>query len=221
VALHRGIDLATLSGGGTANRNVDALYPYLIRDFNSLIRDTAVARLKQIGIDVDVNGVIESHRRAFSETDNDILRRILLPTSGQKKLTAPAPARIQRDVDSSPSRARGLWAVEFLGERKAAANLKDAYRTFLLHLNGRCPDFLEKFSRESARSRRFVARNPADLYFRSPHLAAAHARKLFDGWYYDTNLSTEQVGSRIRIAARLCNLHYGSDVRILDNLKEI
>lgn len=179
-----------------------------------------MARLKQIGIDVDVNGVIENHRRTFSETENDILRRILLPAAVKTDTPTPRPD-VELEVQQQPSRARGLWIVEFLGERKAAANLKDAYRTFLLHLHARYPDFLERFSRESAKSRRYVARNPADLYFKSPHLAADHARKLFGDWYYDTNLSTEQVASRARIAARLCNLHYGSEVRILNNLKEI
>jgi len=41
------------------------------------------------------------------------------------------------------------------------------------------------------------------------------------GWYFDSNVSADQVGKRARIAARLCGLHYGPDVWILDNLREI
>ena len=69
-------------------------------------------------------------------------------------------------------------------------------------------------------SRRFVARTPAALYDKSPHLAR-HAEPLVDGWYFDSNLSAARVAKLARIAARLCGLHYGSDVRILDNLREI
>jgi len=92
----------------------------------------------------------------------------------------------------------------------------------LLHrLAERFPDFLERFSREKARSRRFVARDPIHLYSNAPHLADKHAKALIDGWFFDTNLSAIQVSQRVRIAARLCDLLYGKDVRILDNLREI
>ena len=37
-----------------------------------------MSRMKQISIDVEVNRVIEANRNAFSESENDILRRLLL-----------------------------------------------------------------------------------------------------------------------------------------------
>lgn len=178
-----------------------------------------MSRFKQIGIDVDVHRAIEQKRRSFSESENDILRRILLPSNS---VAAPRVSKGRAVPEPiCATRSRGLWTVEILGERKSAANLKDAYRRLLLHLYARYPDFLQKFSRESAKSRRYVARSPEDLYFKSPHLAEHHGKELFDGWYFDTNLSAEQVSARARSAARLCGLHYGTDVRILNNLEEI
>lgn len=187
-------------------------------------------KFKQIGIDVDVHRAIEGRRRSFSESENDILRRLLLPTDHlareRNRRPPPPPSAGQKEVrvQSAPdkaTRSRGLWSVEILGERKPAANLQDAYRQLLLHLYARRPDFLEKFAREGGRSRRFVARSARDLYLKSPHLAEAHARELPNGWYFDSNLSKEQVAKRARVAARLCGLHYGTDLRILENLREI
>lgn len=175
--------------------------------------------MKQIGIDLDVHRALEHQRRAFSESENDILRRLLIspadtpvpPAASFKSQLAPTP----------PTRTRGLWTVEVLGSRTVAANLKDAYRSLLHQLASSYPSFLEKFSQERSRSRHFVARSKEALYETSPHLAEHHARPLKDGWFFDTNLSTEQVARRIRVAARVCGLLYGTDVRILENLREI
>ena len=175
-------------------------------------------RLKQIGIDVDVNRAIEQRRRAFTESENDILRRILLAPAADRVDEAPRPSPKR---ERGETRSRGLWSVEVGGERRPAANLKDAYRTLLHMLSDRYPDFLHKFAAEKARSRRFVATSPDELYGASPHLAADHAKPLKDGWYFDTNLSAEQVSRRARVAARLCGLRYGADVRVLDDLREI
>ena len=175
--------------------------------------------LRPIGIDLDVQRAIERARISFGECENDLLRRLLLAARGSRtgpprRAAAPGPVR-------GEPRRRGLWTVEVGGRRIAAANLKHAYRILLRELEAAHPHFLEAFARERSRGRRFVARAPAELFGRSPHLARRHAEPLVGAWYFDTNLSAEQIARRARIAARLCGLHYGSDVRILDNLKEI
>lgn len=178
-----------------------------------------MGRLKQIGIDVEVNGVIERSRRSFSESENDILRRLLLdrPTEiATKSIRTRASSEAQ-----GPSRRRGLWSVEFQGDRHSAPNLKGAYEKLLLLLSEAFPRFLEDFSQEQARSRRFVARNPAHLYLASPELADEFAKPLRDGWFFDTNLSAEQVAKRVRAAARVCGLLYGRDMKILNGLQQI
>ena len=95
------------------------------------------------------------------------------------------------------------------GPADCGANLKQAYRILLRELAMAHPHFLEAFAGEKGRARRFVARVPAALYGRSPHLARRHAEPLAGGWYFDSNLSAEQVARRARIAARLCGLCYG------------
>ncbi|HEX8217258.1 MAG TPA: hypothetical protein VF577_07315 [Allosphingosinicella sp.] len=187
-----------------------------------------MTELKEIAIDVEVNSVIENGRRSFAETPNDILRRMLLrhsaapssPATGAERLEEPAEI-LTAQSPAGGSRRTGRWTVEFRGRAFAAHNLKGAYQSVLLLLSGAFPDFLEKFAQEQGRARRFVARSPVELYLTTPRLAKKHAAPLKDGWYFDTNLSTDQVARRIRIAARTCGLRYGSDLRVLNNFEQI
>lgn len=179
------------------------------------------ASRRTIDIDLEVHRAIERGREALGESENEILRRLLLPARGGRAgLRAETSSGKARRASGAPRR-RGLWSVEMAGRRMPAPNLKHAYRILLRELAVAHPHFLEAFAEEAGRARRFVARTPSALYGRSPHLAQKHAVPLVDGWYFDSNLSAEQVAKRARIAARLCGLHYGSDVRILDNLREI
>ncbi|WP_106639487.1 hypothetical protein [Allosphingosinicella vermicomposti] len=173
--------------------------------------------LKQIGIDVDVHRLIEQSRLSFGESENDILRRLLLAQPAHDPKTASSrksPARIG-------ARARGSWTVVIGQERIAATNLKNAYYIFLRRLAEAYPDFLPLFAQERSHSRRFVAQVAEQLYENSPHLARTFACTLVDGWYYDSNLSADQISRRARIAARLCGIHYGTDARILGNAREL
>ena len=124
-------------------------------------------RLKQIGIDVEINGVIEKNRRAFSESENDILRRLLLGIPEIR--TSRAPAMLE--ADQAPARQRGLWTVELNGARRPAPNLKGAYKALLLELQKLDSTFLQRFSSERSRSRRFVSRQPGQLFLTSPAIA--------------------------------------------------
>lgn len=175
-----------------------------------------MGRFKQIGIDVDVNRAIEQARESFGETENDILRRLLI--TDQRRI-ARKPNAVQQAFEAM--RSRGLWCVEVKGERFPAANMKEAYKTLLLKLADRSEDFLDDFAGERSRSRRFVAKSPSDLYDTSPHLASDHAQLLTEDWYFDTNLSTEQVATRARIAARVAGLRYGDEIKLMENLRTI
>jgi hypothetical protein len=167
-----------------------------------------VAKMKQIAIDVDVNRAIENNRLSFGESENDILRRMIV---GQTSTTQPP-----RKPSSRQFRQRGEWEVHLNGDAHGAANLKDAYCQLLRLLGKRDPAFLDTFAGRQARARRFVARKPEALYLNSPHLAKDHAERLQEGWYVDTNLSKEQVASRAREAADTAGLIYGSQVKITE-----
>jgi len=174
---------------------------------------------RQIEIDVDVHRLIEQNRASFAESESDILRRLLIPAIAERDQQAAKTRRAR--ARAGAKRTRGNWSVVVEGERLPAANLGDAYYVLLKHLAEQFPGFLDAFGKEKSRSRRFVAEVPEQLYGKSSHLARGFACTLVDGWYYDSNLSSDQIARRARVAARLCGLVYGSDVKIADGLREI
>jgi hypothetical protein len=174
------------------------------------------SELRHIAIDVEVHRAIERARQSLSESENEILHRLLIgarkPLKSGRRRSSPA---------RQATRSRGSWAVELHGERHAAPNMSEAYRLLLIMLEEAAPGLLNKLAQERTRSRRFVAREPRALYKDSPHLTRQFGRHLQDDWYYDANLSADQVGKRARVAARLAGFTYGRDVRLVDSLREI
>ncbi len=166
-----------------------------------------MAKLKQIGIDVDVNREIEAHRTSFSESENEILRRMLLKQLDGRVRTTQQTKRTTTEAH----RNRGEWIVSFFGESHPAPNMKEAYKKLLVLLDERYPDFSQKFANRSSRSRLFISKNPEDIYGSAPHLAQDYAKPLVKGWYYDSNLSKEQVDTRLSVAAEVVNATLGKD----------
>lgn len=169
-----------------------------------------MAKYKQIGIDVEVSRAIEANRLSFSETENDILRRMVTFEEPQRR---PSPT-LNLPTLPQGTRNRGAWSVVINEEKSAAGSLKSAYQTMLLSLAGQDPSFLEKFSTRRGRTRFFVSKRPEALYGNSPHLAADFAKPLTDGWYFDSNLSLQQIAQRARVAAEVSGLRYGVDLYI-------
>lgn len=171
-----------------------------------------MAKFKQIDIDVDIHRVIESNRTSFSDTDNDILRRILLDTPRQRAQTVS----VRKPTAAFDSRNRGDWYVSFFGKEHSAPNMKEAYKQVLLLLNDRYPDFLQAFSKCCTPYRLFISKQPEAIYGSTPSLATDHAKPLTDGWYFDTNLSKEQVKARLIAACDVVGAIYGRDILIAE-----
>lgn len=195
--------------------------------------------MKQIAVDVDVNRVIEAARRSFAETPNDILRRILLgrseppaapqapvapsdaPPSDASPPDAPLVAVTELDLPRFGQRAMGHWQARVADAVVGASSLREAYCRLLVLAHQHDPAFLGRFARLGSKARRFIARNPTDLYLKSPHLAKDHAVELVPGLFVDTNLSETQIAQRARAAARELGLHYGKDAWIREAMRTI
>jgi hypothetical protein len=149
--------------------------------------------MKQIEIDLDVSREIEVARLSFSETENDILRRLL---------------RIGWSEGSSVSRPE-----EQIGQR-STGTFSFTYKRLLLLIHADNSDFLSELAEQPVRRGRIVSKDKQALYQTSPHLAEQYAEKLTDDYWYDTNLSTDQTKSRIRLACGVAGLDYGDDVRL-------
>lgn len=155
----------------------------------------------KVAIDLDVHRAIENRRTSFDQSQNAILRDLLGLSSAPCEVVPP-DRRLRRT---------GMYAFILLGDRVEAGSLKQAYMTCLRKLGELDPQFFERLSRVTTRSRRIVARNPADLYLKKPGLAEKYAARLADPWWVDTNLSRPQCEQRLQKACEIAGLQFGGD----------
>jgi hypothetical protein len=186
--------------------------------------------MRQIEISLDVHRAIENARRSFEETESDILWRLLDPSarsgttlSGIDPAVCETPTSRNETAIPIGRRTTGQWLVRAEQERYVARNLREAYLTALSRIAEHDPGVLEKLAREGDGRRRIVARKPADLYPRSPHLADPRRNNWHQlgDWFVDLNLSRDQAAKRIRRACALAGLRYGADLTIMDNLSAL
>lgn len=110
-------------------------------------------------------------------------------------------------------RRTGTYRVVVLGDPIEATSLKEAYKMIVVSLAKRDGAFLTRLSLQNFRSRKIVAKEPSDLYRKSPGLAKDHAERLLDGWWIDTNLSRSQIRARLECAAAVAGLAFGKDIQ--------
>jgi len=164
--------------------------------------------VKSIEIDLDVHREIELARTSFDESENQILRRVL-------KLDKPmSPIPTGKSRRKGLSRRTGTYRISVHQDEIVESSLKDAYKSALRMLAESDPGFLERLAEHKTSARRIVARTPADLYLKTPDLAAQFAERLVDDYWLDTNLSQQQIISRLRTAARVAKCQFGRDVAI-------
>ncbi len=180
--------------------------------------------MKKIEVDVDVNRVIEGARRSFAETPNDILRRLLLESAPAAEGLAPEAPLVavgELELPRFGERIMGHWQAKIGEAVVSATSLRDAYCRFIILAHQHDQEFLERFAKLKSRARRYVARNPNDLYLNSPHLAKNHAVEILPGTFIDSNLSESQIAQRARAAARELGLAYGKDAWIREETRTI
>ncbi len=94
----------------------------------------------------------------------------------------------------------------------------DIFVALLQMLWDQFPDQREKMARAMASrgtARRYVARDPADLFHYQPAaFARKHSRPLADGWVVDTNLNRSRILTLSQVAVRAAGLEWNSDVKV-------
>jgi hypothetical protein len=164
-----------------------------------------------IEIDLETYKTLEANRRNFEQSLGEILKEMLF---GVAKVNNP-PTKNEEPRIMHPREYTKVKPTEYAytinGVSYKESKLKDAYRSILLRLNNDHPKFLDAFSKEGNKARAIVARSREDIYLKSPHLINC-AELLIDGWWYDTNLSEDQVAKRVEKACKLLNLDYQSDI---------
>lgn len=112
-------------------------------------------------------------------------------------------------------RRRQSGAAEFtlLGQRGRAATNADLLVAVLRLLAARDPRFLTMFSSEGGRTRRYVAKDPVDLYPGRPDLSR-FSKEIAPGWWVGTNYSAKETESILKKACRVAGVEWGVDLRL-------
>lgn len=172
-----------------------------------------------IQIDIEVYRAIETHRTSFDQTPNDILRELVdigSPVDIQTDEAGESPAQAQGEPIHRIVRNRrtGVYGFDLMGKHFEEMSLREAYKRCLMELATMDGQFLEKLAERRTRARRIVARDPRDLYLRTPKLAEKFADRLIGPWWFDVNLSQEQVENRVEIACDVAGLQFGEDLKL-------
>jgi len=153
--------------------------------------------------------------------DPDTVATFLKQVAGLSSAPTPPPPAVRR-VPATPTTPSGISPVVdtssigfvLLGEKHAARNARDVLITAMEALAARDPSFLDRFAAlpKHGRTRRYVARDRADLYPGRPDLAQEHAHQLRSGWWLGTNLSRRAVERILEMACGVAGLSYGSEL---------
>lgn len=140
----------------------------------------------------------------------DFLRELVVPSTDLRPPPRQTPAARVR------GRRRPRVRVALHGQSENFGTFKDALLFVLRQLQDREAGFLESCSahpRFQTRTRRYLARNPNEIYPDSPELAE-HNEWVADGWYLGTNTNNRQKGEQARAACEVAGLRFGTDLTV-------
>jgi len=131
--------------------------------------------------------------------------------------TTHSPPGVHTPAPVSPRKSQHEKAIGFIldGKHHPARNACDVLVNVLELLTARDPSFPERFASlpKHGRTRRYVARNPDDLYPGRPDLVRDHSKQLSSGWWVSTNHSRATIGRVIEMACDVAHLRHGRDLR--------
>ena len=152
-------------------------------------------------------GPASGHLTHVIDLDRGAVRRLRGSAKSSPEFEAP-----RRDLTSG--RRSGVFAVEIGRHAGTYPNLRALLIGSLRKLAEGDETFLARLSEEKGRTRRLVARRPADLFPEDkPHLVEKGAAELGDGWWVNTNNSQDAVKSWLRKAAVVAGLDPSRDLR--------
>ncbi|MBK7490673.1 MAG: hypothetical protein KBF68_01060 [Nitrosomonas sp.] len=102
------------------------------------------------------------------------------------------------------------------GKFFSARNALGVLEGFFEEINKHDATFLERFALlpKHGRTRRYLAKNPDDLYPGRPDLVRDHSTQLTSGWWLSTNHSRTTIKRIIEMASGVANLKFEKDIQI-------
>lgn len=137
-----------------------------------------------------------------------------LPSREPRKITSTV--RLEPKTQREPLRSPGPVGFTLEGKFTPCRNGREVLVGVFEALFMRDSTFLERFAArpKHGRTRRYLARAPADLYPGRPDLAAEHYAKLKSGWYVGTNVSRAQIERITQMACEVARLRFGHELTV-------
>jgi excisionase family DNA binding protein len=161
---------------------------------------------------------------AWRMRERDILLYIEEASHGRdrarSRLEDPSPPIIAGQRHGQISSSVGV-KFRLLGKANVARSWIEMVAYVLHELAERDERFLDRFSQEGGRSRRYIAPNRDELYERRPDLAQRFSRRLANGWWLGTNYSRKDLLSILRKACEIAGLEYGVDLVVGARTEEV
>ncbi len=109
----------------------------------------------------------------------------------------------------------GQIGFHFEGQFHAAQNARDTLRKIFELLIRRDPTFAERFNSlpKHGRTRRYLAKNAADLYPNRPDLSS-ESIQLDSGWWMSTNHSKQSIRQIITLACEVAGVRFQHDLKV-------
>jgi excisionase family DNA binding protein len=147
--------------------------------------------------------------RELEHQTND--RRAGADEPGQMRIPSPPLSAVSAAIGQ-----RRTQEVEFVlsGSSYKSPNSISVLVTVLVELAKKDNTFLERFSSEGARTRRYISREKRMLYKGRPDLGDEFSKPLVDGWWIGTNYSRKEIEGILKKACAVAGLRFGEDLVI-------
>jgi hypothetical protein len=150
--------------------------------------------------------VSESKLREFLEKEEQ--RQFEADELSRSTTTAPeVPPRGRR-------RKSGVLNYRLFGQTVEGASYRAMLTDVLKQLAKTDREFLQRFSDEGGRTRKFVSKNAADLYRGRPDLAEEFKESIGDGWWVGTNYSAREIVAIVQRACQVAGIAWGIDLLV-------
>lgn len=190
----------------------------LVAEEDDLLLELIADKVESLcGFKPDIDAVARFLRESVSLRTDSVPRAPASPSSlpafvpAAKSLTA-AP----RQPPPASAPAAGAIGFSFAGRFVPCRNGREVLVRVFETLAQRDASFLERFASrpKHGRTRRYLARSPAELYPGRPDLASEHFFKLQSGWCLGTNVSHAQIERIIEMACEVSRVRLGGELVI-------
>jgi hypothetical protein len=189
-------------------------------------REIVVKEVEEMGIDYQedlinvrlprqlVHGLLAFKRLTNRQAIREFLKGIDVDDAreicAEAKPNFAENSRIEKKRFASQSYSPQLKA-QILGETVRGQTLPELFARCVDTISELDTTAIERLAKMKTHARRYVAREPTDIHFKSDNLNSL-VRKTESGWWISTNVSQKQVVSAIRALAVAADLTFGKDI---------